>query len=169
MILRLTAANLSSRTITPANLLGPRGEQQSRAAGLRPITITVMGARELQLMRKVVMAFPGVTERQSHGAPCFFVSATRPVCYFHDNHRGDGRVSVWCPLPPGVAQELADAEPDRFFRPTPSAGGVFAQWVGLFIEARGGDETDWGEIAALVEEAYRYVAPEYLIGELDGR
>ncbi|MEO6471885.1 MAG: MmcQ/YjbR family DNA-binding protein [Aeromicrobium sp.] len=128
-----------------------------------------MAARELELMRKVAIALPGVTEHRSHDAPCFFVSTMKPLCYFHDNHRDDHRISVWCPLPPGVAQELADAEPDRFFRPTPSAGGVFANWVGLFIDGHGGDETDWGEIAALLEDAYRHVAPKYLIDELDRR
>ncbi|MEO5851037.1 MAG: MmcQ/YjbR family DNA-binding protein [Nocardioides sp.] len=128
-----------------------------------------MGTRELELVRRVALELPGVTERRSHAEPCFFVATTRPLCYFHDNHRGDGRISVWCPVPPGVAQELADTEPDRFFRPTPSAGGVFATWVGLFVDGHHGAETDWGEVAALIEESYRHVAPRALIGELDSR
>ena len=44
----------------------------------------------------------------------------RPLCYFHDDHNGDGRTSLWCPTPPGVQQELVSAEPQRFFKPPTS-------------------------------------------------
>ena len=73
----------------------------------------------------IALAFPGVSERMSHGEPCFFVEGKGPLCYFHDNHRGDGRVSLWCPAPAGVPAELTASEPRRFFHPTPSASGVF--------------------------------------------
>jgi hypothetical protein len=63
-------------------------------------------------------ALPSVTERISHGEPCFFVQDKRPLCYFHDNHRGDGRISLWCPAPPGVPADLTASEPHRFFHPT---------------------------------------------------
>jgi hypothetical protein len=42
----------------------------------------------------------------SHGEPCFFVRDKRALCYFHDNHNGDGRTSLWCPLPDGVQDEM---------------------------------------------------------------
>ncbi len=128
-----------------------------------------MGGRGLDRVRGIALALPGVNERLSHGAPCFFVRDTRPVCYYHDNHRGEDRVSLWCPAPPGVPEELASAEPERFFRPPPSARGTFSGWLGVYLDLPGRSSVDWNEIAAILEEAYRIVAPRQLIAELDAR
>ncbi len=99
-------------------------------------------------MREIALALPGVSERLSHGVPCFFVRDKRPLCYYHDNHRGDGRISLWCPAPPGSAEELVNAEPQRFFEPTPSANVTFSGWLGVFLDTSGPYKVDWGEIAA---------------------
>src|SRR5947199_6868598 len=109
-----------------------------------------MGERQLERVRKIALALPGVNERLSHGAPCFFVRETRPLCYFHDDHNGDGRISLWCPAPTGVAEELVSAEPGRFFAPTQSAAGTFAGWLGVFLDASGENAVDWHEIAAIL-------------------
>src|SRR5437867_4262836 len=93
-----------------------------------------VGKPALDRVRTIVRALPGVSERVSHGEPCFFVSATRALCYYHDNHNGDGRVSLWCPAPPGVQDELVNAEPGRFFKPPVSARGTFADWLGVFLD-----------------------------------
>ena len=74
-----------------------------------------MTGDELDDVRRIALALPMVIERVSHGEPCFFVDGKRPICYFHDNHGGDGRVSLWCPAPPGVAAELTSSDPRRFF------------------------------------------------------
>ncbi|MCW2885336.1 MAG: MmcQ/YjbR family DNA-binding protein [Streptosporangiaceae bacterium] len=50
-----------------------------------------------------------------------------------------------------------------------SAGGTFSGWLGVFLDMPGEHSVDWDEIAALLEEAYRTVAPKQLIAELDGR
>jgi hypothetical protein len=68
-----------------------------------------------------------------------------------------------------VPEELASAEPRRFFRPPPSAKGTFSGWLGVFLDTAGDDEVDWGEIAAVVEDAFRAVAPRALVAELDAR
>jgi hypothetical protein len=128
-----------------------------------------MRDHELDQVRRIVLALPGVTERLSHGEPCFLVKGSRPLCYFHDNHRGDGRISLWCPAPPGVPTELTASEPNRFFRPTPSASGVFATWLGVYLDTDGDDYVHWAEIAGIVEDAFRAVAPKALIAELDQR
>src|SRR4051794_39160623 len=128
-----------------------------------------MGMRELDRVRKILLALPEVNERVSHGAPCFFVRDTRPVCYYHDNHRGDGRISIWCPAPPGVQVELVTAEPERFFTPPTSATGTFADWLGVFLDTTGHNRVDWHEIAAIVEDAYRLIAPKQLVAELEAR
>src|SRR5918993_153728 len=126
-----------------------------------------MEGDELDQVRRIALALPGVTERTSHGEPCFFVQGKRPLCYFHDNHRGDGRISLWCPAPPGVPADLTASEPDRFFHPTPSTSGVFATWLGVYLDTDGYDPVAWDEIAGIVEDAFRTVAPKTLTDELD--
>src|SRR6266446_10812407 len=106
-----------------------------------------MGKRELDRVRQIALALPEVNERLSHGEPCFFVRDKQPLCYYHDNHNGDGRISLWCPAPRGVQDELVSAEPRRFFRPPVSARGTFAEWLGVYLDTEGEDAVDWEEIA----------------------
>jgi hypothetical protein len=126
-----------------------------------------MGERELDRVRRIALALPGVSERLSHGEPCFFIRDKRPLCYFHDDHNGDGRISLWCPAAPGVQVALVTAEPEKFFKPPTSSSGSFSEWLGVFLDALGKNRVDWGEIAALLEDAYRDVAPRSLIAQLD--
>jgi len=128
-----------------------------------------MGEREYGRVRQIALALPGVNERLSHSARCFFIQDRRPLCYYHDDHRGDGRISLWCPAPPGVADELVGAEPERFFEPTPSASGTFSGWLGVFLDTSGPHKVDWAEITAMIKDAYREVAPKKLIAQLDDK
>lgn len=52
--------------------------------------------------------------------------------------------------PPRVPAELTASEPNRFFHPTPSASGVFATWLGVYLDAKDDDRVDWTEIANIV-------------------
>jgi hypothetical protein len=126
-----------------------------------------VGERELNLVRKIALALPEVNERMSHGARCYFVRDQRPLCYFHDDHRGDGRISLWCPVRDGAQQELVEADAERFFKPPMSARGAFANWLGVYLDEPDLDQVDWDEIAAIVEDSYRLVAPSSLIAQLD--
>ena len=128
-----------------------------------------MGERELARVRRMAVALPEVNERLSHGEPCFFIRDKRPLCYYHDNHNGDGRISLWCPAPPGAQEELVSAEPERFFKPPMSARGTFSDWLGVFLDTSGENKVDWNEVAAILEDAYRNVAPKELVAELDNR
>ena len=93
----------------------------------------------------------------------------RPLCYYHEDHNGDGRISLWCPVPPGVQEEMVSAEPVRFFAPPASANGVFSRWLGVYLDTCGRHEADWDEVAAIVEDAYRHVAPKALVTDLDNK
>jgi hypothetical protein len=128
-----------------------------------------MGRRDLERIRRIALALPEVSERFSHGAPCFFVRGKRPLCYFHDHHNGDGRISLWCPAPPGLADELVSTEPDRFFRPPTSASGSFSGWLGVFLDTPSNDEFDWHELAVILEDAYGVAAPAILAARLSDR
>lgn len=128
-----------------------------------------MSGSDLERVREIALALPGVDERLSHGATCFFVRSKRPICYFHDHHNDD-RVSMWCPAPPGAQGALVAGEPERFFTPPPSARGTFSTWVGVFLDAS--DDipvVDWESIAEIVEDAFRLVAPASDVAELDRR
>jgi hypothetical protein len=122
---------------------------------------------KLARVRKIALALPEVSERMSHGAACFFVRCKLPLCYFHDNHRGDGRTSLWCPTTPDVQDTMLLVDPKRFFRPATSSAGHFRDWLGIFLDIN--DEVDWDEVAAFVDRAYRIIAPKALISKLDSR
>ncbi len=136
-------------------------------ASAKPSRTRAKGERAFDRVRKIALALPEVSERLSHGEPCFFVGGRRPFCYFHDDHNRDGRISLWCPTLPGVQDELVTAEPQRFFRPTPSASGTFSTWLGVYLDTTGTNRVDWKEITKILEDAYRRAAPKRLIKELE--
>jgi hypothetical protein len=113
-------------------------------------------------LRAICATLPEVTERVSHGAVTFFVRGKRSIGYLTDDHHGDGRLALTCAAPPGVQEELVANEPDRFFRP-PYVG--HRGWIGLRLDV----DPDWDEVAQVVAESYRCVAPKALIRRLDGR
>jgi hypothetical protein len=118
-------------------------------------------------VRRIALALPGVTERVGHGEPCFFVHDKRALCYFHDNHDDDGRISLWCPAPVRAQEEMVRSDPERFFKPPTSARGVFADWLGVYIDRITDSKADWDEVTAILIDAYRTVAPKELVAELD--
>lgn len=127
-----------------------------------------MADRELTRLRQIALALPEVNERLSHGAPSFFFRDKRPICYFHHaDFASDGRASLWCPAPAGIQENLVSAEPERFFAPTPSASGVFRDWIGVYLDASAETTMDWNEIAAILGDAYRLVAPKKLVDRLE--
>ncbi len=103
------------------------------------------------------MSLPEATEKVSHGEPSWFVR--KQFVMFADQHHDD-RVGFWCAAPPGVQQDLVAARPESFFRP-PYVG--VRGWLGVYLDV----PVDWDEIADIVEDAYRTVAPKKLIAELD--
>lgn len=122
-----------------------------------------MGTPELDRIRSIVLGLPEVNERFSHGAPSFFLRDKRPICYFHDSDfSSDGRVSIWCPAPPGEQEELIAVDPLVFFSPTPSSSGVFKDWIGVFLDALDGSTIDWQDIEDVLVDAFRLVAPKKL-------
>ena len=114
----------------------------------------------LEHVRAAAMAFPEVTERLSHGAPTFFVGGKKTFVMFLDDHHSDGRLALWVAAPQGVQAAMIDEDPEQFFFP-PYVGG--RGWLGVRMDR----DPDWDEIAAIVNEAYRCVAPNKLIAQID--
>ena len=102
-------------------------------------------------LRAICLALPEATEKESWGAPTFRVRDK----IFAMPRRDDGRLSFWCKAPPGVQDILVSAAPARFFVP-PYVGG--RGWVGARLDS----PVDWVEIADLVADSYRLIAPKRL-------
>ena len=125
---------------------------------------------ELKRVREIALALPEVNERYSHGAPSFFLRDKKPICYFHGaDFASDGRVSIWCRSTPGDQAELIAINPDVFFAPTPSSSGVFKDWIAAFLDNLDDTNVDWDDIAGMIQDAYRQVAPKKLIAQLDAK
>jgi hypothetical protein len=115
----------------------------------------------LQRVRRICLAFPEVTERLSHGAPTWFVrDKSTFVMLWQDGHHQLAAAHLWCAAPPGAQAELTAADPERFFRP-PYVGG--RGWLGVRLDGA----VDWQEVAELCEDAYRAIAPQRLVAQLD--
>lgn len=115
----------------------------------------------LARVRDIALAFPGSDEKESHGRPAFY---TRKVFgYYGGSVKVEG---VW------VEHEQAILFlPDPAERPALVADGRFwvpaylgpSGWLGLDLEP----DSDFDEVAELVEESFRATAPRRLVKELD--
>ena len=112
-------------------------------------------------LRAACLALPEVVERASHGEPSFFAGGKKLFVMLDDHHHGADHLAFWCAAPPGAQQALVAHDPSGFFRP-PYVG--HRGWVGVRIDT----DPDWAEVAELVRDAYRQVAPKSLIARLDG-
>jgi hypothetical protein len=118
----------------------------------------------LVCVRRLCMALPEVTESLTHGAETWFVRGRSFAKFVDpDKHRLDERhVAFWAAAPPGVRNELVAEDSHRFF--VPQFGGY--DWVGMRLDLLA-DEPDWHEVAEILTDAYRQVAPKFLIARLD--
>lgn len=112
-------------------------------------------------LREVCLALPEAVEKGGVVDHTFRVR-DKIFAMFLDNHHGDGRVAMWCKAPAGAQDLLVGAEPGRFFVP-PYVG--HHGWIGVRLEG----EVDWGEVADLVEDAYRMTATKRQIALLGRR
>ncbi|MGZ5372254.1 MmcQ/YjbR family DNA-binding protein [Aeromicrobium sp.] len=111
-------------------------------------------------VRAIAMALPGATERVSHGSPSWFVGKSPQFANFTDHHHGVDWIAIWAAAPPGAQEAMVESDPDTYFVP-PYFG--HRGWVGMRL----GDTTHWDEVAELLEDAYRTVAPAKLLAKLD--
>ena len=117
-------------------------------------------ADPLALLRGLCLAMPEATERLSHGEPAWFVRGRKTFVTYADHHHDD-RLAFWCAAPEGAQAALVAADPERYFVP-PYVGG--RGWLGVRLDV----PVDPDEIAELVADAYRVVAPRTLGARLDG-
>jgi hypothetical protein len=114
----------------------------------------------LSAVRGACVALPEVTERLSHGAPTFFVRGRSFATAWIDGHHQHAFAHAWCASDPVIRAVLIDERPDVFFVP-PYVG--HRGWVAVRLDRDLTDE----ELADLLTEAYRLVAPAALSAGLD--
>jgi hypothetical protein len=119
-----------------------------------------MTARVLTRLRRLCLALPEAHEVEAWGEPTFRVRNKLFAMYAAaDNHHGNGRAAVWCKAAPGNQQLMVKAAPERFFVP-PYVGP--SGWVGVRL----GPGTDWDELAGLLADGWRLVAPRRLVAAM---
>jgi hypothetical protein len=113
----------------------------------------------IERLRELCMAMPGATEKMAWGEPTFRVKE-KMFAMVDNNHHQSGRVAVVCPCPPGAREVLIGHAPHRFFVP-PYVG--HKGWIGARLDM---PDTDWDELAMVLEDAWRMVAPAKFVAGL---
>lgn len=118
--------------------------------------------KPIDRLRPICLALPEATEKIAWSEPTFRVGGKMFVM-FSNNHHNDGRIAAWCNATHATQDLLVRSSPERYF--VPPYQGVRG-WVGVRLE---GDRVDWAEVAELVEDAYRMVAPKRLLTTIGSR
>jgi predicted DNA-binding protein (MmcQ/YjbR family) len=120
-----------------------------------------MPPNPLVRFRKLCLALPEAHEEIAWGEPTFRVRNKLFAMFASpNNHHGGGRTAVWCKATPLNQTEMVRFAPDKYFMP-PYVGT--SGWVGVWLDR----EVEWGELAELVRDGYRLVAPKKLRDQLD--
>jgi predicted DNA-binding protein (MmcQ/YjbR family) len=112
----------------------------------------------LARLRELCLAFPESTEKLTWEDSHTF--RVRDKIFAMTGHDHDGRIGVWCKGAPGAQDVLLGAAPGRYYSP-PYVGNK--GWIGAHLDRN----TNWDELAALVEDSFRLVAPRRIAAKLD--
>jgi hypothetical protein len=119
----------------------------------------VRGVDDLQARRdrlvRLCRTLPEATATP-HDQHVGFTVGGRSFAWYVDDEHGDGRVAVLCKAAQGENAALVAADPHRFYLPRYVGK---RGWVGLRLDLQ---DVDWGEVAELVADSYRLVAPRRL-------
>ena len=123
---------------------------------------THMPPRPLTRLRRLCLALPEAHEVEAWGEPTFRVRNKMFATYASAaSHHGGGRAAVWCKAARGNQDLMVRSAPTRFFVP-PYVGP--SGWIGVWLDG----EVDWAEVAELLRDSYRLIAPKRLLVALDG-
>lgn len=138
-------------------------DYRARTDDASPRSLAPMPPRPLTRLRKLCLALPEAHEVEAWGEPTFRIRNKLFAMYASaDNHHGGGRPAVWCKAAPGNQALMVRAAPERFFVP-PYVGP--SGWIGVFLDG----DVDWSELAELVRDSYRLVAPKRLAARMEER
>lgn len=135
------------------------GRGGRRDDGMTSETVPTEGP--LETLRRLCLALPETNERLSHGEPTWFVRAKRVFVMYADHHH-DERLAFWCAATPWAQRARIESDPSRYFSP-PYVGG--RGWLGVWLDV----PVDWDEVAELVLDAYRLIAPKRLAAQVEAQ
>jgi predicted DNA-binding protein (MmcQ/YjbR family) len=108
-------------------------------------------------VRALCLALPEAREKITWETPTYRVREKMfAVC-----GAGRGRLAVTLKAPPGAQEALVAYDPRCYF--VPAYVGK-AGWIGVYLDER----IDWDQLAALIEQSWRLVAPKKLAARLGG-
>lgn len=112
----------------------------------------------LARVRELALAFPEATEKVAYGRPTF--RCGKMFANYGGSIKGGAREDHSVLFIPDAAEREALICDPRFFEP--AYMGPYG-WVGLRLH----ENTDWAEVAELLDASYRNVAPKRCIAQLD--
>lgn len=113
----------------------------------------------LTKVTEICLAFPEATVER-YGSHATFKVRKRVFAYFLNDHHGDGKIAVCCKTRLAEHEDLARADPEKFY--VPAYIGPKG-WVAIRVD-RG--RVNWKEVGELVGASYRAVAPAKLVSAL---
>ena len=115
----------------------------------------------LAQVRALALALPEADEKVSHGRPAFFTK--KVFCIYGGALKVDGE---WEQHPQSVLVQVTEDEQHALVQDprvfVPAYWGP-SGWIGVDVDA----DTDWDEIAELLEDSFRLTAPKRAIIALD--
>jgi hypothetical protein len=116
-----------------------------------------MPANPLPRLRRICLALPQAVEVEAWGTSTFRCGKIFAMfSHANDHQHSGGRFGVWLKAAPGNQELMVRDDPDRFFVP-PYVGP--SGWIGVRLDK----DPPWAEIALLVEESWRLIAPKKLL------
>ena len=106
----------------------------------------------IKRLREICLGLGEVIEKEAWGECTFRVIGGSMFAMTDNNHHNSGHVAVWVKAPPMVQEILIGSDKRKFFKP-PYMGA--RGWVGIRLD----DNTDWGELAAILADGYQMSLP----------
>ena len=107
-------------------------------------------------LREICLSLPEAEEKPfgGHSAPSFRIRDKLFAMMPEDG------AELWVKGAPGAQEEMIASAPEVYYRP-PYVGPK--GWIGVRLQAG----PDWTELAELIEDSYRLIAPKRLAARLD--
>lgn len=113
----------------------------------------------LARVRTLALGLPEATEQISHGRPTF--RCGKMFAMYGGSRKGETKSPIATALLmiPDPGERAALEQDERFF--VPAYVGAWG-WLGIVLD----EDSDWDEVAELLDASYRQVAPKRAIAQL---